>query len=95
MSSAWDEIPDRPFVRFANGVVVVMFESDEPTKTVNKYNQPQWNFDVDGDLWLGVSSKNLMRLLKRHRPLTGKTLRIERHGSGYNTTYTVEEVGAP
>jgi len=92
MSSAWDEIPDRPFVRYTDGVVVVRFESDEPTKTVNKYNQPQWNFDVDGDLWLGVSSKNLMRLLKRHRPLTGKTFKITRSGHGINTAYRVEEV---
>ena len=90
--SAWDEIADRPFVRFTDGVVVVMFESDEPTKTANKYNQTQWNFNVDGDLLLGVSSKGLMRLLKKHRPLTGKTFKITRAGHGIDTTYTVEEV---
>jgi len=92
MSSAWDDIPDRPFVRYTDGVVVIRFENDEPTKTVNKYNQPQWNFDVDGDLLLGVSSKNLMRLLKRHRPLTGKTFKITRSGRGFETTYKLEEV---
>ena len=92
MSSAWDDIPDRPFVRYTDGVVVIRFENDEPTKTVNKYNQPQWNFDVDGDLLLGVSSKNLMRLLKRHRPLAGKTFKITRSGHGFETTYQVEEV---
>lgn len=90
--SVWDEIPDRPFVRYTDGVVVVMFESDEPTKTTNDYRQAQWNFKVDGDMLFGVSSKNLMRMLKKHLPLQGKTFRIERSGHGLETKYTVQEV---
>ena len=81
-SSAWLDIPDRPYVRYTGGVVVVMFESDEPTKTVNKYNQTQWNFNVDGDLLFGVSSKNLMRLLKKELPLANRTFKITRNGHG-------------
>ena len=90
--SVWDGIPDRQFVKFTDGVVVVMFETDEPTVTTNKYNQPQWIFDVDGDMSLGVSSKGLMRLLKKKLPLAGKSFKITRSGHGVETTYQVEEV---
>ena len=95
MSSIWDDIPSRPFLRYEDGVVVVRFESDEPVRTTNKYNQPQWNFEVNGDMLFGVSSKGLMRLLKKHLPLTGKTLKITRSGRGFETSYQVEEVEHP
>lgn len=90
--SIWDDIPDRDFVRFIDGVVVVRFENSEPTVTTNKYNQPQWIFDVDDDMALGVSSKGLMKLLKKELPLEGRTFKIERSGHGIDTTYQIEEV---
>ena len=93
--SVWEEISDHSFVRFTDGVVVVRFENNEPAEIVNKFGATQWNFTVDGDLIFGVTSKNLMRLLKNHRPLKGKTLKISRTGRGFDTKYAVEAVTAP
>ena len=91
--SVWDGIPDRPYKRFPpDGVAVVMIERDEPTETTNKYGQTQFDFEVDGDLLFGVSSKGLMRLLKKELPLAGKSFKITRSGHGVETTYQVEEV---
>ena len=88
----WDAPIERPYRRYEDGVVVVTFDNDRPTTTTNDYNHQQLNFDVDGEFWFGVSSKRLMNLLKRFKPLTGKTLRIQRTGHGVDTTYQVEEV---
>ena len=92
MSSAWDSVTDRGYCRFTDEVVVVMFESGEPTKTINKYGQPQYDFDVEGNLLFGVSSKSLMRLLKKYRPLAGRTFKITRSGHDFDTIYQVDEV---
>ena len=91
--SFWDDIPDRRYVRFADGVVIATFESDEPARVIrNDYGKPQWDFYVEGDLLLGVSSVRLMTTLKKLRPFTGKTLKLTRYGRGLDTMYQVEVI---
>lgn len=88
----WDAPISRPYRRYEEGVVIVTFDNDTPAQITNDYKQPQLNFDVDNEFWLGVSSKRLMNELKRFKPLTGKTLCIKRSGHGLETTYQIEEV---
>ena len=89
----WDAPVARQYRKYnEDGIIVVTFDDDTPTKITNDYHQPQLNFCVDREFWFGVSSKRLMNELKRYKPLTDKTFKITRHGSGIETTYNVKEV---
>lgn len=91
--SVWDDIVP-PYVSLRDGTVVATFKSDEPLRTItNKYQQRQHDFVVTvggSDYLLGASNKTLMRMLKEHLPLAGKTLKITRSGHGFETQFTVE-----
>ena len=92
--SIFDQINNRPYLVIAHDTPTpVTFEDNEPASTiVNKYGAQQYEFNLDGDMILGISSKPLLRALKPFAPLGGKTLVIAKSGRGYDTTYTVEEV---
>lgn len=94
-TTIWDDIVPA-YVSFRDGPVVATFESNEPNRTItNKYQQQQHDFAVTvggSDYLLGASNKTLVRMLKEHLPLAGKTLKITRSGHGFETQYTVEEV---
>ena len=94
--SVWDDVVP-PYASLRDSTVVATFKSDEPLRTItNKYQQRQHDFAVTvggSDYLLGVSNKTLMRMIKEHLPLTGKTLKIiTRSGHGFETQYTVEKV---
>ena len=57
----------------------------------------QWTFLVtelleNESLTWNITSKRLMRQLKNFEPLIGKGLLIKKKGSGFDTTYILEEI---
>jgi hypothetical protein len=92
--SVFDQISDRPYLMVERDTPTpVSFDEDEPVATTtNRYGAQQYDFNVNGDRILGISSKPFMRALKPFTPLGGKTIVITKSGHGFETTYTVEEV---
>lgn len=84
---------------------VLRFRDRPPSKDKNQWGRPVYRFAVDElntdgswseDRELRVTSGRLAKVLKRHLPLPGKTLRIRPVGDGVAMEYAVEDVsGSP
>lgn len=94
MASVFDDISDRPYISLQRDVpLIVDFEEDEPCDShLNDYQQTQHDWNVNGSATFGVSSKPLLREMKKHKPLGGKMLQITKTGKGYDTKYTVVDM---
>lgn len=91
--SIFDDIAERPYLMISHDAPTpVTFDESEPASTItNKYGHTQHDFNVNGDMLFGISSKPLLRALKPFAPIGGKTLVITKSGRGYDTTYTVQD----
>jgi len=71
---------------------------DEGVEIINKYDHEAVSFQVHdqfGDTrTFEVTSTRLLRVLKKNRPLTGKSFEITRIGQSFETRYQVVEVTA-
>lgn len=102
----WNEVEgtdkdERQFLNFPKegGSLVMKFEDNDPfwtgIPTGDKFQRTKYMFKVtageDYDkMVFSVSSKVLMQQLSKLRPLEGKTVQINRAGTGFDTQYTAE-----
>lgn len=95
------EQDERAFLNFPKegGALVMKFEENDPFWTGipvgDKFQRTKYMFKVTAGenydkMVFSVSSKVLMQQLSKLRPLAGKTVEINRAGSGFDTQYTAE-----
>jgi len=91
----FDEIEFEDYVKLSDEPTEVMFLTNNFLKSKNLFGNVSFIFKVihNGDeKKLSVTSKRLMGKLAQFHPLEGKKLSITREGTGFDTTYLVEEV---
>ena len=93
-NGALDEMEFLNFSKENEYTIKVKFLDNEPQATNNKFGTPSFTFDVldmitNTAKQFTITSKRLMRTLKSHLPIEGKTFDITRIGSGMDTDYEV------
>ncbi|RLF27922.1 MAG: hypothetical protein DRN14_04815 [Thermoplasmata archaeon] len=92
---SFDDLEFEDYVKLSDEPTEVKFLANGFLKDKNLFGNVTFIFKVEqqGDeKKLSVTSKRLMAKLAQFHPLKGKVLSITREGTGFDTTYLVEEV---
>ena len=103
LADPWEQISDKEYVSFDpeknNNVIEITFIDNKFIPKVSpQFGNTQYEFEVIETSEPKViklfspSSARLMRQLKKHLPLEGKTFKIERYGEGFLTDYEIAEM---
>lgn len=91
---------DNTYLKFTLGnknIVSYKMLEDEPIAKNNKFDKPQWTFEVmcldtNKVMSHSITSKRYMRTLESHTPLAGKSFAVERIGELMKTDYIVKPI---